>query len=169
MDQRSDRPFGHVDRDELLACVDLEALLDALVEPADTRRRWHCPERDHPDEHPSVSVRVSPDGVQRWRCWSGGHGGTAIDAAVAARGLDTGGAIRWLAASYATLQPVARRDPTPLAPFGHPDPAVATYAQRAATFLWTKAGEPQRAWLAERGLEPEVLRANRVGADPGRR
>ena len=35
--------------------------------------------------------------------------------------------------------------------------------------LWTKAGEPQREWLASRGLRPEVLRANRVGADPGRR
>lgn len=160
---------GRIDRDELLAHVDLEMLLDALVGDADQRGRWHCPDRAHPDEHPSVSVRVSDDGVQRWRCWSGGHGGTAIDAAVAARGLDTGEAIRWLAASYANLQPVARRDPTPLAPVGDPDPALATYAQRAATLLWTKAGEPQRAWLGERGLGPEVLRANRVGADPGRR
>ena len=153
----------HVDRDELLARVDLEALLDALVGDADQRGRWHCPERDHPDEHPSVSVRVSADGVQRWRCWSGGHGGTAIDAAVAARGLDTGEAIRWLAASYANLQPLPRRDPPPLAPVGHPDPAVATYAAAGSDAAVdqgrrTATGVARRPWPAARGAARQPCR-----------
>ena len=47
-----------VDRDELLARVDLRALLDALTGAAGERGRWHCPDRDHPDAHPSVTVGV---------------------------------------------------------------------------------------------------------------
>jgi DNA primase len=41
--------------------------------------------------------------------------------------------------------------------------------QRAERLLWTPAAQPQRDWLAERGLDDEVLRVNRIGADPGRR
>jgi hypothetical protein len=161
---------GRVDRDELLARVDLEALLDSVAGRADCRRRWHCPERDHTDEHPSVSMHISADGVPRWRCWSGGHGGTAIDVVVGARGVDAGEAMRWLAEHHTSL-PVAehRPAPPPVAQLGHPDPAVARYATQASKLLWTAAGRPQRDWLAARGLGPEVLRANAVGADPGRR
>ena len=160
---------GGVDRDDVLARVDLEQLLDHLTGPADQRRRWHCPERDHPDEHPSVAVRVSADGTQRWRCWSGDHGGTAIDAVIAAHGSDVATALRWLAAHYTNLPAIDRPPPAPVATPGHPDPALAVYVERAARLLWTPAGAAQRDWLHERGLEADVLRANRVGADPGRR
>ena len=72
-----------IDRDELLARVDLVELLTALS-GTPTRdgsgARWRCPAIDHPDNHPSVTVSVDPSGTQRWKCWSGGHGGTAIDA-----------------------------------------------------------------------------------------
>lgn len=167
MSSDHDRPL--VDRDDLLARVDLEALLDSLEGGAAGRRRWHCPDRDHSDEHPSVSVHVSADGVARWRCWSGGHGGTAIDAVVAARGVDVGEAMRWLAAHYGSLPVREQRPVPPVAPVGHPDPVVARYAAQASKLLWSAAGAPQREWLAGRGLRPEVLRANGVGADPGRR
>ena len=161
---------GRVDRDDLLARVDLERLLDALTGTSATRqRRWHCPDQGHPDEHPSVSVHVAADGVQRWRCWSGGHGGTAIDAVIAARGGDIGEAMRWLADHYANLPVIERPPAPPPAPLGRPDQAVVDYAQRAAQLLWTPAGQTQRAWLAARGLHEPVLRANQVGADPGRR
>jgi hypothetical protein len=157
-----------VDRDELLASVDLEALLDSLT-GGSRGRRWHCPDRDHPDEHPSVSVRVGDDGVQRWHCWSGGHGGTAIDAVAAAHGVSVGEAIRWIAAHHTHLPAPTPQPLRRIAPIGGPDPALAVYVERAARLLWTPAGESQRAWLAARGLRPEVLRANQVGADPGRR
>lgn len=159
----------HVDRDELLARVDLAALLDELVAPADQRRRWHCPDRDHPDEHPSVTIRVGAGGVERWRCWSGGHGGTAIDAVVAARRVDVGEAIRWLAHHSNTNPTVRPRPAPPIAAVGEPDPAVGRFVEHASKLLWTAAGRQQRDWLLDRGLRPEVLRANRVGADPGRR
>ena len=70
------------DRDEVLARVDLRALLDEFCGPAHgagAGARWHCPVPDHDDVRPSVSVRVDRRGVDRWRCWSLGHGGTAID------------------------------------------------------------------------------------------
>ena len=76
-----------IDRDELLARTDLAQVLDALTTGHGDghRRTWNCPEPDHPDVHPSVTIHTDRHGVQRWRCWSGGHGGTAIDAVIAAR------------------------------------------------------------------------------------
>jgi hypothetical protein len=135
---------GRIDRDELLARIDLEALLDSLVGPADRSHRWHCPDRTHPDLHPSVTVRIGGDGVQRWRCWSGGHGGTAIDAVTAAHAMTTGNAIRWLADHHANLPVLLRPAPPPLPPVGRPSPEVAADVERAATLLWTPAGRPQR-------------------------
>ena len=76
--------------------------------------RWRCPEPLHPDEHPSVKVFTDRRGVERWRCWSGGHGGTAIDAVIVARNVAVGGAMRWLADNYAHLEPLPRPPrPTP--------------------------------------------------------
>ena len=163
-----DRP-GRPDRDDVLARVDLDTLLDALCTGGDGHGRWRCPDRDHADEHPSVTTQVARDGVQRWRCWSGGHGGTAIDAVMAAHHVDAGGAIRWLAEHYTNLPIIDRQPPTPPAALGHPDPEIGVYVERAALLLWTAAGRPHRDWLAARGLDEDVLRANRVGADPGRR
>ena len=158
-----------MDRDELLARVDLRALLDALTGAAGERGRWHCPDREHPDAHPSVTVRVDSAGVQRWRCWSGDHYGTAIDAVVAAHQLSVGDAMRWLADHCGTWPVVEREPAPPTPPAGAPGQAVVEYVQRAERLLWTSSGAPQRHWLAERGLDEEVLRRNRVGADPGRR
>ena len=160
---------GGVDRSDLLARVDLRALLDHLSGPADRGGKWGCPDRDHPDEHPSVTVRVDRAGTARWRCWSGGHSGTAIDAVIAAQGCDVGTAMRWLADRYGNLPPQPARPPATPARVGAPDRAVVDYVRRAELLLWTAAGTPQRDWLAARGLGEAVLRANRVGADPGRR
>ena len=166
----SDAPARHrIDRDELLARVDLRALLDALSGEAGERGRWHCPDRDHPDTHPSVTVSVDAAGVQRWRCWSGDHRGTAIDAVVAAQGVGVGDAMRWLADHYGAWPIVERPPAPPAAPVGAPGAAVVDYVQRAERLLWTPAGASQREWLAGRGLDEVVLRLNRVGADPGRR
>jgi hypothetical protein len=157
-----------IDRDDLLARVDLPGLLDALSGPGQ-RGRWRCPDVEHPDAHPSVTVRVNEQGVQTWRCWSGGHRGTAIDAVIAAHRVDVGGAIRWLTDHYGAWPAVVHPPPPPARPVGQPDRAVGDYLHRAELLLWTPAGSAQRAWLAARGLGEEVLHLNRVGADPGRR
>ena len=163
---------GHrIDRDDLLARIDLADVLDALApgEGNGRRRAWRCPEPDHLDEHPSVKVSTDRRGVERWRCWSGGHGGTAIDAVVAARNMPVGDAIRWLNDNYAHLEPLQRPARPEPRPVGRPAPEVIEYVERCEKLLWTGSGRRIRDWLNERGLGDEVLAANRVGADPGRR
>lgn len=119
-------------------------------------------------------------GHQRWRCWSGDdtHRGDAVDLVSITRRLSRGDAIAWLAdrcglahgrdpiptsALQATTQPATARIAPPLSP------AVVDYARACARLLWTPVGLPVRRWLHERRLGDDVLRANHVGADPGRR
>jgi hypothetical protein len=160
-----------IERDGLLARVDLAQLLDALTtgHGHGRRRTWNCPDRDHPDVHPSVTVHTTARGVERWKCWSGDHGGTAIDAVVAARRLPVGDAIRWLNDNYARLDPVDRKPPAPGRPIGAPAPEVIEYVERCAKLLWTGSGRQVREWLNARGYSDEILALNKVGADPGRR
>ena len=164
-------PTVRVDRDDVLARTDLPALLDSLSGPASRAgpgARWRCPDPGHPDEHPSVSVFTDHRGVQRWRCWSGGHGGTAIDALVVARSMSVGEALEQLASqaggwvASSVRLPSALRQPVPLSP------AVVGYVEACEKILWMQTGRPALDWLTEaRGLDPDVLRLNRVGADPG--
>ena len=163
---------GHrIDRDDLLARINLADVLDALTpgEGNNRRRAWRCPEPDHPDEHPSVKVSTDRRGVERWRCWSAGHGGTAIDAVTAARNMPVGDAIRWLNDNYAHLEPLQRPPRPEPRPIGRPAPEVIEYVERCEKLLWGGSGRRIREWLNDRGLGDEVLAANRVGADPGRR
>jgi hypothetical protein len=48
------------------------------------------------------------------------------------------------------------------------DPCVVRYVEACERILWTPTGRQVLRYLVEeRGLDPEVLRVNRVGADPG--
>lgn len=159
---------------DVLDRTDLASVLTELSGgPAHTGRllRWHCCAADHPDEHPSVTIFRARDGIERWRCWSGGHGGTAIDAVMAARGVTTGEAIRILEAragfapTVDTALPATASHPLRV---GLSDAALAHAAECAAR-LWTPAGRTALEWLHDRGLPADVLRANLVGYDPGPR
>jgi hypothetical protein len=166
--------------DEVLQRCDLAVLLDELATPADGAlrgRRWHCPVPSHDDSHPSVSIYTDPTGHQRWRCWSGddSHRGDAIDLVIAVRRYSRRDAIEWLADRLAVQPdqpaPVRRAlsPPHRALPLIEPDPAVVRYVEMCERMLWTVGGAPVRRWLAARGLGEHLLRANRVGADPGRR
>jgi hypothetical protein len=48
------------------------------------------------------------------------------------------------------------------------DPAVVRYVGACEKILWGSTGRPVREWLNGRGFNDELLRANHVGADPGR-
>jgi DNA primase len=157
---------------DVLDRTDLASVLTELSgEPAKRGRltRWHCCAADHPDEHPSVTMFRDRHGVERWRCWSGGHGGTAIDAVILARGVTTAEAIRCLeqrAGITPTIAPVSV--PRVIAqPAEHLSVAARDYAQRCAVLLWTPAGRAALDWLHQRGLPDAVWRANLVGYDPG--
>ena len=163
------------DRDELLRRIDLATLLDELSPSPAVRlgpnARWRCIDTQHDDQHPSVTMFTDQRGIQRWKCWSGGHGGTAIDAILAARGGTVGEAI----AALEQRAGLVRMDPVPVRPAAvaalRPttvDPALLDYVAACERILWRPAGKAVRDYLIEqRRLHPDVLRANHVGADPG--
>jgi hypothetical protein len=165
--------------DDVLARTDLADLLDQLAEPAmfATRgRRWHCPLPEHDDHHASVTIHTDHRGHQRWRCWSGdnNHRGDAIDLVSVTQRLDRVNALDWLAARNGMipdvpLPPVARREPVVRSQVEVAlDPCVIRYVEACEKILWRPTGRPVLDWLHGRGFNDDLLRANRVGCDPGR-
>lgn len=166
-----------LDRDEVLRRTDLRALLDELSGPATGQgpgARWHCPVPDHDDVRPSVTVRADRRGVDRWKCWSFGHGGTAIDALCHARGVNFREALDELArragVSPDDMPPRTARAPLPPRTPVPLQPSAVMYVEACERLLWEPVGQRVLEYLTlDRGLDPDVLRANRVGADPGPR
>ena len=173
----NDRPHRW-DIGEVLDRTDLAALLEEHSDSIGTPRgrRWRCPVPDHPDNHASVSMYTDSRGHQRWRCWSGDdtHRGDAIDLVMVTRRVDRGAAIEHLA-SRAGLRPneplpppLPRKATQPSGP--RPlSPDVVRYVAKCADRLWQPDMLPVRKWLADRGFTKDVIVANHVGADPGRR
>ncbi|MGD9794571.1 MAG: toprim domain-containing protein [Acidimicrobiia bacterium] len=165
-----------IDRDDLLHRIDLAALLDELSSAPATRlgptARWRCIDAGHDDQHPSITMFTDRRGVQRWKCWSGGHGGTAIDALMVARGATVADAIAELERRAGITHDIGDRRPSQrLATVSFPaDPApeLLAYVAACERILWRPAGRRVLDYLAnERGLAPDALKANHVGADPG--
>lgn len=165
---------------DVLDRTDLAALLDEHTAAIGTgqRRRWHCPVPDHEDQHASVTIHTDARGHERWRCWSGDdtHRGDAIDLVMVTRRLDRAAAVDLLAVRAGLrlddpMPPARRRGASAAATVSGPvalDPAVERYVDACERVLWTRTGRRTLDWLAGRGFSEEVLRANRVGADPGR-
>jgi DNA primase len=154
---------------EILDRTDLAALLTSLSGPPvgqGSRARWTCFAPEHPDDHPSLTMFVDRQGVERWRCWSDGHAGTAIDAVMIGHNLDVGGAMHWLEERAGLPAAPAVRRPTvePARPLSK---QLRRWANDCEHRLWQPEGEAARSWLHRRGLDDDVLRANRIGYDPG--
>lgn len=173
------------DRSEVLASTDLAELADELLGPHRGRggsATWPCPDRGHGNQTgrtPPVTVFQASSGDQRWRCHACGAGGTAVDLVMTTQGVGFRDAIEHLArrANVAerdgTAQPLLPRParilrPASFAP-GKPSQELERYVGACESHLWAPPGRPMRDWLTKRGLGEEVLRANRVGADPGPR
>ena len=168
------------DRDELLARTDLAELADEMLgwHVGNGRSaRWPSPVPGHPQtgKTPPMSIFVDHRGVERWTCFATGTKGTAIDLVATATGRTVGEAMAWLAERARMdrpppeRRPPPRRAPAPAAP-SEPSDAMREYVEACERILWQPAGTAIRRWLVEeRCLDPEVLRFNRVGADPGRR
>jgi hypothetical protein len=159
-----------VDRDELLRRVDLPALADELLgghKGHGLAARWPSPDPTHP--------QTDHRGTPRWHCFATGHGGTAIDLLCVARGWSPKEAIDWLA--HRTDLPPSRLEPgpsraSPPPPVDNREPSaeMRTYIEVCARLLWEPIGTRIRQWLVdERGLDPDTLHRNLIGADPGPR
>jgi DNA primase len=135
--------------------------------------RWRCVTPTHEDENPSTTVFKDSHGRERYRCWSCGDAGTAIDALMQARSMSVAEAISELESrTNSTDTPAPERSRAER----QPATAVAlsndakTYINDCADRLWTPEGRSARTWLLQRGLaDPDLLRTNLVGFDPGRR
>jgi DNA primase len=163
---------------DVLDRTDLAALLDELTRPAGRLgpgQRWHCPMPDHDDHHASVTMFRDRHGHERWRCWSADHRGDAIDLVTITRGGARVDALDWLAARAGMTpdRPFAAPRPkrTPPAPPAATvmSPLVDRYVEACQRILTGPHGRPVRDWLKDRGLDDQTIRANRIGADPGRR
>jgi DNA primase len=160
-----------LDRGEVLARTDLADLATEVCGLPRGRGRaahWHCPNPDHPDVHPSMGV-YDRGGGQRWKCHACGAGGTAIDLLMISGSLGAGEAIRELGRragmDVASSRSSAFRPEAPAVRV--PDAAVEEFVASAERLLWEPgAGLAQRT-LRERGFPEALLRANRVGFDPG--
>lgn len=178
------------DRNEVLARTDLATLATEICGPPTGHGRaakWHCPNPDHPDTHPSMTVFDGQRG-QRWKCHACSEGGTAIDlwmisqhtsvgdaiaalgercgATTAVRPGEAGPRLTHLLAAAAPTR--ATHAPPPPDP-GVFDVRVESYVASASALLWGAQGAGALQWLHQRGFGDAVLRANRVGYDPGPR
>jgi DNA primase len=122
-----------------------------------------------------MSIFVDHRGIERWTCFATGANGTAIDLVAVATGRSIGDAMAWLAErarlDRAPLDraPVVRKPPAP-PPLRKPSEALKEYVAACERILWQPAGAAVRRWLVEeRCLDADVLRHNRIGADPGPR
>jgi hypothetical protein len=168
------------DREELLARTDLAALADELLgfHVGNGRSaRWPSPVPNHPQtgRTPPMSIFVHHRGIERWTCFATGTNGTAIDLVMVATGRNIGEAMAWLAErarldrAPGVRAPVVRRSPAP-PPVREPSGALKEYVEACERILWQPAGSAIRRWLVEeRCLDADVLRHNRIGADPGPR
>jgi DNA primase len=162
---------------DVLDRTDLSMLLDELGTPS-TRvgpgRRWHCPMPDHDDHRASVTMHRDGRGHERWRCWSGDHRGDAVDLVMAVTNRDRSEAVDWLAQRAGM---VPDRPMPPIKPKRAPvqpeaalvmDPLVERYVHACARIIDKTGGRDVRNWLRDRGIHDDTIRANLIGADPGR-
>src|SRR4051794_5891541 len=166
-----------IDRDDLLRRIDLVALLDELSPTPAARlgasARWRCIDPHHDDHHPSISMFTDRRGIERWRCWSGGHGGTAIDALLVARGGTIAEALAELErrAGLPEHEHPVRRSATLTPTVERTEPisqGLRDYIAACERILWRPAGRPVLDYLVrDRRLSRDVLALNHVGADPG--
>ena len=136
--------------------------------------RWHCVTPQHDDEHPSTTVFTDTHGRERYRCWSCGDSGTAIDALIHARSMTVGEAISELESrtnsNDTTTPPRPRVERPATATSVVLSQEAKTYIDSCAARLWQPEGRQARKWLLQRGLDDaDILRANLVGFDPGHR
>jgi hypothetical protein len=172
------------DRNDVLGRIELAGLCDEILGPRRGRGHsasWPCPDTGHgpqTGQTPPVTVFQTRDGTERWRCHACGSGGTAIDLVMRADGVGFRDALARLGqragapeAERARVVPLHRpRPPQPvLVATPEVSHALEAYVGACEAWLWGPGGKAFRSFLTNRGLGEDILRANRVGADPGPR
>jgi DNA primase len=154
--------------EQVKAVADMVEIVGARTQLRKSGARWmgRCP--FHEDRTPSFSVDPAD---KLFYCHGCGKGGDLISFVRETEGLDFVGAIEWLADRYRI--PLEYEETSPQVEAGRKrKERLLALLEQAATYygrtLWeTPAGEPVRAYLAERGLADEVCKEFRLGLSPG--
>jgi DNA primase len=122
----------------------------------------------HEERTPSFSVNP----VEKlYHCFGCGKGGDVISFVRETENLDFVGALEWLAQRFRVELEYEETSPREEAARQRRDRLHALLEQATSFYerhLWeTAAGEPVRAYLAQRGLREEVCREFRLGLSPG--
>ena len=171
---------GRIDRDAVLAAVDLEELADRLVglcKQTGSAKKWPSPVRGHEQtgRTPPMGIFVGRSGVQRWTCFATGRSGTAIDLVMEVNGWDFKEALYWLAdgAGMEIDRPAAPARPqrAPRAPLSDVQrleglTAMCEWHDLCVEWLRKPAGAMGRRWLDERCYGWEDLDALAGGIRP---
>lgn len=154
--------------EEVKAAADMVEVVQARTQLRRVGSRWQgrCP--FHEERTPSFSVNPAD---KLFYCFGCQKGGDLITFVQETEGLEFAQAIEWLADRYRIQLEYEESSPQLEAGRRRRERLLALMEQ-AATFygrhLWeTEAGEPVRAYLAERGLLEEVCRDFRLGLSPG--
>jgi len=155
-------------RERVRDAVDFVELVGARTElrPAGPRRMTGlCP--FHDERTPSFGI----DPVEKlYHCFGCGVGGDVFKFAMETEGLDFAGALEVLAERAGIELEREAEDPRDAERRGRRERLLALLERTAAYYvrvLWeSDEAAPARAYLAERGLEQEVLRQFRIGFSP---
>jgi DNA primase len=151
-----------------VAAADMVEIVSGRTQLRRSGAQWtgRCP--FHDDQNPSFSVNP----VEKlYHCFSCGKGGDLIKFVEETEALDFAPAVEWLADRYGveleyeeTAPGFEARRSRRERLFALLDSAARFYER----YLWdSEAGEPVRAYLAERELTEETCRAFRLGLSPG--
>jgi DNA primase len=154
--------------EQVKAVADMVEIVGVRTQLRKSGARWmgRCP--FHEDRTPSFSVDPAD---KLFYCHGCGKGGDLISFVRETEGLDFVGAIEWLADRYRI--PLEYEETSPQVEAGRKRrERLLALLEQAATYygrtLWeSPAGEPVRAYLAERGLADEVCKEFRLGLSPG--
>jgi DNA primase len=154
--------------EEVVAAADMVEIVSGRTQlrRSGAQLTGRCP--FHDDQNPSFSVNA----VEKlYHCFTCGEGGDLIKFVRETEGLEFASAVEWLADRYGVQLEYEETAPGFEARRSHRDRLFALLEAAAKFYerhLWdSQAGEPVRAYLAERGLKEEICRRFRLGLSPG--
>jgi DNA primase len=154
--------------EEVVAAADMVEIVSGRTQLRRSGAQWtgRCP--FHDDQNPSFSVNA----VEKlYHCFTCGEGGDLIKFVRETEGLEFASAVEWLAERYGVQLEYEETAPGFEARRSRRDRLYALLEAAAKFYerhLWdSQAGEPVRAYLAERGLTEEICRRFRLGLSPG--
>jgi len=153
---------------DVFSASDIVEVVSGRTQLRKAGARWtgRCP--FHEERTPSFSVNAAD---KLYYCFGCGKGGDVITFVRETENLEFADAVEWLAERFRVRLEYDESNPKADEDRRRRDRLFAVLDQAASFYerhLWdTAAGEPVRAYLASRGLRPEICREFRLGLSPG--